>query len=129
MHGIVLFDGHCNFCSSSVQFIMKRDKDAYFQFASLQSEVGQQLLQQYHISSSIDSVVVISDNKAYVESAAALQIARHLDGAWRMLAILSLIPAFIRDPLYRLFAKNRYRLFGQQEACMLPTQEQRQRFL
>lgn len=128
-HGIVLFDGDCNFCNSSVQFIIKRDQAMMFQFASLQSEIGQALLGQYEVDRSIDSIVVIQNEKAYTKSTAALQIAKHLDGFWKLLAILRIIPAFMRDPFYNWFAANRYRWFGKQEVCKIPTPEERARFL
>ena len=129
MGGILLFDGVCNFCNGSVQFIIKRDQAAYFQFASIQSEAGQALLTQYKIPVEIGSVVFIENGRAYTESTAALKVCRQLDGAWKLFYVLLIVPPFIRNFVYRLFAKNRYRLFGQTEACMLPTKEQRKRFL
>ena len=129
MGGILLFDGVCNFCNGSVQFIIKRDQAAYFRFASIQSEAGQALLTQYKIPVEIDSVVFIENGRAYTESAAALKVCRQLDGAWKLFSVLLIVPPFIRNFFYRLFAKNRYRFFGKTEACMLPTKEQRKRFL
>ena len=129
MSGIILFDGICNFCDSSVQFIIKRDKAAYFRFASIQSEVGQRLLKEYKIPADVDSVILIEDGRAYMESIAPLKICRHLDGAWQLFYVLLVVPPFVRNFFYRLFAKNRYRFFGQKEVCMLPTTKQRQRFL
>lgn len=129
MGGIILFDGICNFCDSSVRFIMKRDKAAYFQFASIQSEVGQRLLKKHKIPVNVDSVILIEGGRAYMESTAPLRVCRHLDGAWQLFYVLLVVPPFLRNFFYRLFAKNRYRLFGQKEACMLPTAKQRQRFL
>lgn len=129
MSGILLFDGVCNFCNSSVQFIIKRDKEAYFKFASIQSEAGQELIAQYRIPNDIDSVILIEDGRAYTESTAALKVCRHLAGAWKLFYVLLVIPPFLRNIFYRLFAKSRYRLFGQKEACMLPSAEQRARFL
>ncbi len=82
MGGIILFDGICNFCNSSVQFIIKRDRAAFFKFASIQSEVGQALLEQYKVPANINSVIYIEQGKVYVESTAALNITRHLDGLW-----------------------------------------------
>ncbi|MFJ7737807.1 thiol-disulfide oxidoreductase DCC family protein [Lysinibacillus sp. NPDC097287] len=129
MGGIILFDGVCNFCDSSVQFIMKRDKAAYYQFASIQSAAGQRLLEEYEISADVNSVILIEDVRAYTESTAALKVCRHLDGAWQLFYVFLVVPPIIRNLFYRIFAKNRYRLFGQKEACMLPTAEQRHRFL
>ena len=129
MGGILLFDGVCNFCNGSVQFIIKRDQAAYFQFASIQSEAGQALLAQYKIPTEVDSVILIENGKAYIESTAALKVCRKLDGAWKLFYALLIVPAFIRNFFYRIFAKNRIRIFGQKEACMLPTTKQRTRFL
>jgi len=127
--GIILFDGVCNFCDSSVQFIIKYDQAAYFQFASIQSEAGQALLAQYEVPENIDSVILIEQGKVYFESTAALKICRRLDGFWPVCYILIMIPPSIRNTMYRLFAKNRYRLFGRKEECLLPTPSHRKRFL
>ncbi|WP_413362890.1 thiol-disulfide oxidoreductase DCC family protein [Lysinibacillus sp. 3P01SB] len=124
---IILFDGICNFCDASVQFIMKRDNGA-FKFASLQSDIGQELVTRHKLQG-IDSLVLIEEDKAYTKSTAALRIAKRLKGLWSVLYIGIIIPKPLRDPLYDLFAKNRYRLFGKKDACMLPTKEERARFL
>ena len=130
MSAIVLFDGVCNFCNGSVNFIIERDKENYFKFAPLQSKIGEELLQKYEIDKAeTDSVVLIEDEKAYTHSTAALRIARRLVGVWSWLYAFIIVPRSLRDFLYRLFAKNRYRLFGKQDACMMPTPEIRQRFL
>lgn len=129
MGGIILFDGVCNFCDSSVQFIIKYDQAAYFQFASIQSDAGQALLAQYEVSENIDSVILIEQGKVYFESTAALKICRRLDSFWPVCYIFVMIPSFIRNKMYRLFARNRYRLFGRKEVCLLPTPSQRKRFL
>ncbi|MFJ7917728.1 MULTISPECIES: thiol-disulfide oxidoreductase DCC family protein [unclassified Lysinibacillus] len=129
MGGIILFDGVCNFCDSSVQFIIKYDKVEYFQFASIQSEAGQALLAQYKVPENIDSVILIEQGKVYFESTAALKICRRLDSFWPVNYIFIIIPPSIRNKMYRLFAKNRYRLFGRKEVCLLPTSSQRKRFL
>lgn len=129
MEAIILFDGICNFCNSSVQFIIKRDPTGYFKFASLQSEIGQQLLKQYRVSKQIDSLIVIEKEKVYIKSSAALQISKKLSGFWKCFTILRVLPPFFRDFLYDLVAKNRYNWFGKRESCMLPTEEMKKRFL
>lgn len=129
---IVLFDGVCNFCNSSVQFILKRDPKALFRFAALQSEQGQAILKQHHLATSdFDSIVLLreADGTLYQRSSAALHIAKKLSGAWPLLYGFMIVPPFIRDAVYNFIAKRRYRWFGQREACMLPTPEQRARFL
>lgn len=130
MSAIVLFDGVCNFCDSSVNFVIRHDKAGYFKFAPLQSEIGQKLLEEHNLDKTeTDSVVVIEDNKAFTHSTAALKLAKGLGGIWSLGYVFIIIPKFIRDYFYRLFAKNRYRLFGKKDACMMPTPEIRARFL
>ncbi|MBS4210740.1 thiol-disulfide oxidoreductase DCC family protein [Bacillus sp. FJAT-50079] len=126
---IILFDGDCHFCNSNVQFIIKHDRVGYFHFASLQSEIGQSLLETYSIPSHVDSLVVINNKKAYVKSTAALQICRHLDGAWKCFFLFTIIPAPIRNLFYDIVAKNRYRLVRKKESCIIPSPEVRKRFL
>ena len=130
MSAIILFDGVCNFCNGSVNFIIERDTEKYFKFAPLQSEIGQKLLNEHGIDKTVtDSVVLIENNKVYTRTTAVLRIAKRLSGAWRFFYGFIIVPSFIRDVLYKLFAKNRYKTFGRQEACMVPTPEIRERFL
>jgi predicted DCC family thiol-disulfide oxidoreductase YuxK len=127
---IVLFDGVCNLCNGSVQFILRHDPAARFRFASLQSPVGQELLTRFGMDPKLlDSVVLVEGDRWFKESDAALRIARGMSGGWKALAVLGVIPRPIRDAAYRLIARNRYRWFGKQETCWLPTPELRGRFL
>ena len=129
-NAIILFDGVCNFCNGSVNFIIDRDPEAYFKFAPLQSEIGEKLIKEHGIDKAeTDSVILIEDGKAYTHSTAALRVARKLKGAWSWFYGFVVVPKFIRDAAYKLFAKNRYKMFGKQEACMMPTPEIRSRFL
>ncbi|MBK5500188.1 MULTISPECIES: thiol-disulfide oxidoreductase DCC family protein [unclassified Peribacillus] len=130
MNSVILFDGECNFCDSSVQFIIKRDPKGLFHFASLQSEAGQELLKKYDVPANIDSIVLIEKDKAYYKSAAALRICRRLQGAWKMFYGFTIVPSFIRNIAYDFIAKNRYKWFGKkEESCMLPSPSVRKRFL
>lgn len=129
MANIILFDGVCNLCNSSVQFIIKRDPDGYFSFAPLQEEAGKKLLDGHNIKTNMDSLILISNNTYYKKSSAALEICRHLQGAWKCLYVFKIIPRFIRDPLYSFIAKNRYKWFGKKSSCMVPTAENKKRFL
>ncbi|MFS0576058.1 thiol-disulfide oxidoreductase DCC family protein [Sporosarcina sp. 179-K 3D1 HS] len=129
MKRIVLFDGECNFCDASVQFILKRDPAAHFLFTSLQSETGQQLKKQYYIPENVDSIVLIEKGKAYTKSSAALHIAKKLDGLWHLLFLFILVPRPLRDVAYDYIAKNRYKWFGKKDSCMLPPPEIRKRFI
>jgi len=130
MAAIVLFDGVCNFCNGSVNFMIEHDSRGYFKFAPVQSEVGKALFTKFGIDQTeTDSIILVEDEKAYTYSTAALRIARKLDGIWSWLYALRFVPRPIRDFFYRLFAKYRYRLFGKKDVCMMPTPELRERFL
>ncbi len=128
---IILFDGVCNLCNSSVQFIIKRDKKDIFRFAALQSDVGQELVRERGIDTSkVDSIILIQPEMAYyVKSDAALRIARSLSGLWPALEIFLWLPSGLRDLIYDLVARNRYRVFGKRDACMIPTPELKEKFL
>ena len=129
MKKIVLFDGICNFCNQSVQFIIQRDPKQHFQFASLQSNTGEQLKQDYQIPNYIDSLIVIEENRYYTKSTAALKIARHLQSPFRLFYVLIIIPKPIRDLFYQWIASNRYQWFGKRQTCKLPNVTERKRFL
>lgn len=128
MAGIILFDGECNLCNSSVQFIIKRDSKSYFQFASFQGEVGKKLIEQHHIQDT-DSFILIENNIPYYRSTAVLRVCKNLNKAWKLLSVFRIVPRPIRDFMYNRIANNRYKWFGRQESCMLPTPELRSRFL
>lgn len=128
---IVLFDGVCNFCNDSVRFIIKRDQNDLFRFASLQSNLGKKLTQERNIDTSkIDSIVLIDPGKAYyLKSTAALEISKKLSGIWPVLGIFLHLPEGLRNWIYDIIAKNRYQWFGKMEACPMPTAEEREKFL
>jgi predicted DCC family thiol-disulfide oxidoreductase YuxK len=129
-HAILLFDGVCNFCDGVVQFIIKRDPKGYFHFAPLQSDTAQRLLSEHRLPNEVETMIVIENGKAYLRSSAALRVTRHLTGAWPLFFYLAYwVPAPIRDFFYKFIARNRYRLFGKKESCMIPTPEVRARFL
>ncbi|WP_062049928.1 thiol-disulfide oxidoreductase DCC family protein [Bacillus sp. JCM 19034] len=129
MKRIVLIDGDCSVCNKGVQFIIKRDPNARFQFASLQSDIGQQLLSEYGVPKSTDSVVVIEGDHYFTKSEAVLRICKHLNGAWKLLYTAIIIPKPLRDVYYRLIAENRYRWFGRKDQCLLLTNDMKKRFL
>lgn len=127
---IILFDGVCNLCNTSVQYVIKHDKRAFFTFASLQGETGQQLLKKYGLTDNdLNSFVLIINNKVVTRSAAALTVARNLGGIIKLLYGFMIIPAFIRDAVYNIIAKNRYKWFGKRDSCMIPSPELSSRFL
>jgi predicted DCC family thiol-disulfide oxidoreductase YuxK len=129
-HPVILFDGVCNFCNSAVNFIIKQDKKRIFRYAALQSETGKKLLQQHNLSSAeLDSFVLIDGDKAYKRTTAALHLYPKFGGAWKLAKLLWVIPTFIRDGVYNVIAKNRYRWWGKKDSCMLPSPEIRSLFL
>ena len=120
---IVLFDGICNLCNASVRFITKHDKNNTIQFASLQSDTAKQILSHLKIDSQkIDSIIFVSNETMFIKSDAAIEIAKRMDGFPRLLKYFKFIPRAIRDFVYDLIAKNRYRLFG--KTCSLQTPNQ-----
>lgn len=126
----VLFDGICNLCNASVRFIIERDPQGYFQFASLQSAVGQQFLRQHGLAQApLSSIVLIEAGRAYTRSDAALRIAQNLVRPWPLVAYGRWIPRPLRDAVYGWIANNRYRWFGQTAQCMMPSRQTRSRFL
>ena len=129
MNRIILFDGVCQFCDKSVQFILKRDPNGKFLFSSLQSDTGIQLRKDYHIPEELDSIILIEGEKYHSKSTAALKIARELRGGWKWLYIFIVIPRPIRDAVYDMVARNRLKWFGEKTACELPPPEVRKRFL
>ena len=129
-HPIVLFDGVCNFCNSTVNFIIKRDKNSTFHFAHLQSEITKSLLEKYQLDGKgIDSIIYIENDKVYIKSTAVLMILRYLKMPYPLLYALIIIPPFIRNAAYDFIAKNRYRWFGKHDNCIVPTDELKERFL
>ncbi len=126
----MLFDGVCNLCNGSVLFVIDRDPAGHFQFAPLQSDPGRQLLQRHgYAGADLSSIVLVDGGRLYTRSTAALRIARRLTWPWRLLHALIVVPRPVRDAVYGLIARNRYRWFGREEACRIPTPELRHRFL
>ena len=127
---IILFDGICNLCQGSVQFVLKHDKKRQFLFASLQSTIATELISSYqNTSPRTDSFVLVENGKMYMRSTAALRVCRRLNGWLPLLYGLIIIPRFIRDVVYDLVARNRYKWFGKLNECWVPTPELSARFL
>ena len=127
---IILFDGVCNFCNNAVNFTIKRDKKATIKFTALQSEAGRQLVQQYGLpEDDLRSFLFIENGKVYNRSTAALRVCRYLTGLWPVCYGLIIVPPFIRNGIYDLIARNRYKWFGERPECMIPTADIRARFL
>lgn len=129
-HPVILFDGVCNLCSSSVQFIIKYDPNHQFRFASLQSDFGQEVLQQFNLPiKDFGSFILLEKGILYTKSNAALLVAKKLSGAWPLLYAFRIVPPFIRNAAYNLVAKNRYKWFGKKEECWVPTVELQRLFI
>lgn len=127
---VVLFDGVCNLCNKSVQFIIRRDKKDRFRFAPLQGKTGQQLLSRHGLpADSFNSFILAEGDKIYTHSTGALRMLKGLGFPWSMAYAFILVPRFIRDGVYAAVARNRYRWFGRQESCMIPTPALKNKFL
>jgi predicted DCC family thiol-disulfide oxidoreductase YuxK len=128
---LILFDGVCNLCNSSINYVIKYDKKDVFMFAPLQGEAGKQIIQKFHLDTSkTDSILLYSEEKGLqIKSSAALAIASKLGFPRNLLTIFYIIPPFIRNWVYDYIAKNRYKWYGKKEACMIPTPELQAKFL
>ena len=127
---IILFDGICNLCNSSVKFILRHDKREQFLFSSLQSDASKKLLLQYNVKKiAMDSIVFIEDEKVYQKSSAVLKICRHLGWPWRLFLIGSYLPEKLTDSIYDFIAKNRYRWFGKKSSCTIMIPKYKNRFI
>jgi len=128
---VLLFDGVCNLCNGFVQTIIKHDRKHLFRFSSLQSGTGEKVLQyiKQDTGSVPDSLVLVYKDKYYIRSDAALKTAALLKGRWLLLTVGYIVPRFIRNGVYNFVAKNRYKWFGRQDVCMMPTPELNERFL
>ncbi|NND16854.1 MAG: thiol-disulfide oxidoreductase DCC family protein [Eudoraea sp.] len=128
---IILFDGVCNLCNRFVQWIIKRDKNDAFRFAPLESKIGQQLLQEHNLNpDAMDTIVLIQPFSGhYTKSTAALKIGSTIGGIYRIFSLFWIFPAFLRDPVYDWVARNRYKWYGKQDKCMVPTAELKAKFL
>lgn len=129
-HAIVLFDGVCNFCNDRINFIIRHDKKDYFRFAALQSEIGKTILSENNIAlPHLDTFILVEQGKTYDRTSAALRIAKHLNGLIPIFFAFIIVPPFIRDIVYKVIAKNRYKWWGKKESCMIPNAEVRKKFL
>ncbi|QLD88120.1 DUF393 domain-containing protein [Natronomonas salina] len=127
---VLLFDGVCNLCTGSVQWIIERDPEGQFRFASLQSDAGQTLLAELGLPEEyIDSIVLVDGDDYYTQSTAALHVAKRLGLPYSALYPLVAVPELVRDSAYDVVANNRYRIFGKKDSCMMPSPEVQDRFL
>jgi predicted DCC family thiol-disulfide oxidoreductase YuxK len=129
IYNIILFDGECNFCNKTVQFIIARDTVNCFRFASLQSDLGRNMIEKFNLSDSMKSFILIEKGTAYYKSTAALRVAAKLSGFWKMLYLFIFIPPFLRDPFYNFIANNRHRIFPVSKTCSLPKSDLQRLFI
>ena len=127
-HGIVLFDGVCHFCNSVVRFIYARDRNAYFRFVPLQTDLAQDLLAPYGLKNDLDSALLIENGQVYDYSTTVFHILRHLPFPWPLLTIFLLVPRRVRDFGYHIVANNRYKWFGKHAECPVPPPGLKERF-
>ena len=129
-HSIILFDGVCNFCNYWVNFTIDKDEKNIYKFAALQSEQGQILLQQYNLNlTKIDTFILIRGENVFTKSTAALMISRTLSGPVKIIYPFIFLPKFLRDFIYGLIGKNRYKLFGKRDVCRVPGEKEKEKFL
>lgn len=127
---VILFDGVCNLCNSSIDFIIKRDKMDRFKVGALQEAAGKELLSKFKVNTEyLDSLILIEGEEIYFRSTAALKIARNLSGLWPLFYGFIIVPSSLRDGIYDWIGKNRYRWFGKKNTCRLPTPEERAKFI
>lgn len=129
-HPVIVFDALCVLCSANAQFVLKHDRREHFRLASMQGEAGAALYRRFGIDpANPETIILVDSDDIRRDSDAVLAIYAGLGWPWRAAAVLRLVPRFLRDPVYRLIARNRYRLFGRRETCWLPTAEQARRVL
>ncbi len=127
---IIIYDGVCNFCNGSVNFIIKRDPDCLFKFTPMQSAYAQQLLAQYGVTNvGIDTFLLIKNGEYYMWTDAAIEIAKELSGLWYLCKAFKFVPRAVRNSIYRGLARNRYTLFGKRDQCLVPNKELKKRFI
>jgi predicted DCC family thiol-disulfide oxidoreductase YuxK len=127
---LILFDGDCGLCNKLVQFVIRRDKGHKFLFAPLQSKFGQAFLRQDGIfANDYESFIYITNNEIFKKSTAAFKLLKDLGGIWKVPYLFIILPKPLRDWVYKLVAKNRFRVFGKQNYCIMPSEELRGQFL
>jgi len=126
---VIFFDGVCNLCNASVQFVIKHDKNDQFSFTAIQGELAKEVLPKFKIDpGQLNTILLLEEGKLYTKSSAALRIAKKLDGVWPLLYAFIVIPKLVRDWLYNIIAKNRYNWWGKEESCWVPTPTLKNKF-
>jgi predicted DCC family thiol-disulfide oxidoreductase YuxK len=121
-HPVILFDGVCNLCNKTIQFVIRHDPNEVYRFASFQSNFGKEMLQYFKINDQkFETFILLENGKIYDRSSGALRVCKKLKGGWKMLCAFLIVPKFIRDSVYNIVARNRYKWFGKEESCWMPT--------
>ncbi len=128
-HPIIFFDGVCAMCNSFVDLVSRADRNGTFRFAPLTGETAKQLLPPLSDDPREWSMIYVDERGIHDQSDASLEVYRRLGGAWQILSIARFVPRFIRNPAYRVVARNRYRWFGRRDTCRVPSEEEKDRFL
>lgn len=126
---VIFFDGVCNLCNASVQFVIKHDKKNYFRFSALQGKYAEKFLPKFNVKpEELVSILLLEQGRLYTKSSSALRVVKRLNGLWPLLYVFIIVPKFIRDWVYDIVAKNRYKWWGRQESCWVPTPELKEKF-
>lgn len=129
MARVIFFDGVCNLCNASVQFVIEHDKENYFKYSALQGDFAKEILPKFNINPShFNSILLVENGTLYTKSSAALRVAKKLNGFWPLLYGFIVVPKFIRDWVYDIIARNRYKWWGKKESCWVPTPALRAKF-
>lgn len=127
---IVVFDAECLLCNGWVQFLLRHDTRKKFQFASIQGQTGQALLAKAGLPvENLETLLLVDGSRTWTHTDAIIRVLMAMGGPWRLAQLARIIPARLRDPIYRLLARNRYRVFGRTEVCMRPSPDFKERFL
>ena len=127
---VILFDGECNFCSSSVEFVIKRNACSNFVFCQLQSEIGKKLLGEHNLQDlGLDSMVLLYHGKSYIKSSAAIRVSMMMDMPWPLMGIFYIVPSIIRHQIYDWIGRRRYQWYGKRDYCWIPDENIKSRFL
>lgn len=128
-HKIILFDGVCNLCNGSVNFLIWRDEKGIFKYSPLQSNFSQNLIEKLNIPDNVDSIILVHRNRYYLKSDAVIEIIKELKWYWKIFLIGSILPRKLRDKIYDVIANHRYNWFGKRDKCMIPTEDVKSRFI
>lgn len=127
---IILFDGFCNLCNASVNFIIRRDRKDLFRFSTFQNDTGRAIAKKLGIENLVsDTLILYQHGKVHTQSTAALTIARKLNGLWPLLYAFIIVPPPLRNAIYNIISRNRYKWFGRRESCMIPSKGMLKKFI